>query len=700
MYSRAVLTAQQAHASAKFRLQKTVTDDLTYLTLHGVVDEGFEGRKMADAIRTKKVVMNLRDVRRFASWGMAEWTDFVKTNAARDVYLVECSTQALSQFNLVTGLSGHAKIVSFYVPYRCASCGEESETLLVAPIDRSTLLSLAEHEQPCATCGRAARVDKYLASMCQQMAEKPPFDIDDEVVGFLRSQFKYNVTPDLGRFRAHRLATKQYTYLRLSGNLSTMPSEIIAKASEGATVVDLTSTNPLDHFAITAWRSYVESALRTVPSIQLLECPPGFLEAAVLPEDLGKLKVRTFVLAYQCAACNISMTRSIDVAQSLEHLVEGTIPSTRCDNCKSVLEASVTPELAMLLRRLPAREHDVALDKFLDKARSEPPDRLEDATILRLAPIEKAQAGVPRALYIAIGLMVLVAAGVAVIAFGLFRKERQQVAQVDPNAQVIAPKPQPTFQRPDWILSDLPSSAFCHDMINRLMCVGVSSYRPTRNEAVVDANDAALDELVNTLGLKISEPFFKDKILPRYSDTRTKALATLQAMDVDRTTKEYAAANDVVRAARKRVVDILQASGGAAVPAQRSDWYWEEYAVEKGTGTEVLVFVRYDVSLDAIKALVDRYSTPVTVSGTTAMTAFPALAWQAPDFAGGAVLTKVGKPLSDAHVAPGDVVMSINDQPTVDAAAFEKLMTEWKTGAAKVKRLPAAGPADTLDVKH
>jgi hypothetical protein len=82
------------------------------------------------------------------------------------------------------------------------------------------------------------------------------------------------------------------------------------------------------------------------------------------------------------------------------------------------------------------------------------------------------------------------------------------------------------------------------------------------------------------------------------------------------------------------------------------------------------------------------------------MTAFPALAWQAPDFAGGAVLTKVGKPLSDAHVAPGDVVMSINDQPTVDAAAFEKLMTEWKTGAAKVKRLPAAGPADTLDVKH
>jgi hypothetical protein len=695
-----VLTAQQAHASAKFRLQKTVVGDLTYLTLHGVIDEGFEGRKQADAIRTKKVVLNLRDVRRFASWGMAEWTDFVKTNAARDVYLAECSTQALSQFNLVTGLSGHAKIVSFYVPYRCASCGEESESLLVAPIDRATLLSLAEHEQPCATCGRAARVDKYLASMCQQMAEKPPFDIDDDVVAFLRSELKYNVTPDVGRFRAHRLATKQYTYLRLSGNLSTMPSEILAKASDGSTVVDLTAVNPLDHFGVTAWRSYVEAALRRVPTIQLLECPPGFLEAAVVPEDLGKLKVRTFVLAYDCAACNISMTRSIDVAQSLEHLVEGTIPSTRCDNCKSVLEAQVTPELALLLRRLPAREHDVALDKFLDKARSEPADKLEDATIPKLAPIEKAQTGVPRALYVAIALMVLVAAGVAVIAFGLFRKERQQVAAVDPNNAVIAPKTTPQFQRPDWILSDLPSSAFCHDMINRLMCVGVSSYRSTRNEAVVDANDAALDELVNTLGLKVSDPFFKDKVLPRYSDTRAKALATLQAMDVDRTTKEYAAANDVVRAARKRVVEILQASGGAAVPAQRSDWYWEEYAVEKGTGTEVLVFVRYDVSLDAIKALVEKYSTPVTVGGTTAMTAFPALAWAAPDYTGGVVLTKVGKPLSDAHIVPGDMVMSINDQRIVDAISFEKHMTDWKEGTAKVVRLPETGPAATVDVKR
>jgi hypothetical protein len=297
MYSRAVLTAQQAHASAKFRLEKNVSGDITYLGMHGVVDEGFEGRKTADAVRTKKIVMNLRDVRRFASWGMAEWTDFMKMNQARDTYIVECSTQALSQFNLVTGLAGHAKVVSFYVPYRCASCGEESESLLVAPLDRPTMLALAEHEQPCGTCGRAARVDKYLASMCAQMAEKPPFDIEDEVVAFLRQQFQYNVTPDVGRFRAFKASAKQATYLRLSGNLSTMPSETLAKASEGTTIVDLASVNPLDAHGINAWRAYMEQAVRHVPTLQLLECPPGFLDVAIQAEDLGKVKVRTFVLS-------------------------------------------------------------------------------------------------------------------------------------------------------------------------------------------------------------------------------------------------------------------------------------------------------------------------------------------------------------------------------------------------------------------
>src|SRR5215210_6346065 len=91
----------------KFKLDRVVDGDLTILTLHGVIDEAFEGKKLAQSIKTKKVVLQLRDVRRFASWGMSEWMDFVRGNATRDLYVVECSTHALNQFTLVTGLLGH-----------------------------------------------------------------------------------------------------------------------------------------------------------------------------------------------------------------------------------------------------------------------------------------------------------------------------------------------------------------------------------------------------------------------------------------------------------------------------------------------------------------------------------------------------------------------------------------------------------------
>src|SRR5688572_5654223 len=107
----------------KFQSEKSVHGTVTLLTFRGTLNEGFEGRKIADGIKTKSLVIDMREVRRLASWGMSEWMDFLKRLEQRDVYLVECSTYAVSQLNLVTGLLGHAKLVSFYAAYRCGNCG-------------------------------------------------------------------------------------------------------------------------------------------------------------------------------------------------------------------------------------------------------------------------------------------------------------------------------------------------------------------------------------------------------------------------------------------------------------------------------------------------------------------------------------------------------------------------------------------------
>src|SRR5258706_4857206 len=127
-----MLAAQPEHSSShKFWIDRSTVKNITVLAPHGVLDQGFDGKKLADSVRTKKLVMDLRDARRFASWGMADWMNFIRAIPTTDLYLVEVSTYAVNQMNLVTGLIGHGKLTSFYSPYRCGTCQEEFETLIV-----------------------------------------------------------------------------------------------------------------------------------------------------------------------------------------------------------------------------------------------------------------------------------------------------------------------------------------------------------------------------------------------------------------------------------------------------------------------------------------------------------------------------------------------------------------------------------------
>jgi DNA-directed RNA polymerase subunit RPC12/RpoP len=687
----------------KFALERTTFGGITLLTLQGTLDQAFEGRKIAESVHTKKLVVSMRNVRRFASWGMSEWMDFLRINATRELYLVECSTYAMSQINLVTGLLGHAKLVSFYASYRCGSCSEEHETLFIIPRDRETIRDLPGSQHECPTCGGRARLEEYPAAFFEMIADRPSFDIEDEILAFFRSHLQYALAPDLTRFRAFRRVHKGYTYIRMSGSLTTLPRDLMVAASEGTTVADLEGIvfDPA-HSHVTEWRTYLRTVLPKLKSLQLLHCPLGFLEHAVAPEDLrDKLKVRTFALPYDCLRCETTTAHMVDVAENLEQLVVGTAPSLRCTTCGSSLVAIPSPDQIAFMRCLPARDRDAALDRFLAAVRGEPSAKLENC-LVTLPPqgMPKAPVGARRLMYVALGLAMLILGGLVAVALGLW-KQRGEPTSVAGNQGAVIARPPPTFERPAWIVSDIPSSAYCHDMINRLMCIGVSSYRPTRDEAVAEASDAALEELVSAVGLKISDPVFREAVISGYAGARAKALSALQGAELDQASAAYTAADDVVTKARKRVVEILRASGGAAVPTQRSDWYWEEYAAKKG-GTEVLVFVRYDVTLDAVRALVEKYSAATPIIGSTAMTAFPALAWQYADFTGGVWLTKVGHPLADAGIAPQSMVMRVGEQRVGDAIGFARRIEEWKQATGDLALTVKTGdtPARVVEVRR
>jgi len=649
----------------QFGLEKNVSGDVTLLTMHGTLDQGFAGRATAAALATRKVVVSMRDIRRFASWGMSEWMDFLRGSADRDLYLIECSTYAATQINLVTGLSGHAKLVSLYVPFRCSQCGTEIDSLVLATGDREALRHISTTTSVCAKCGGQCSLEEHPASALVAIAELPPFDVEDDVAAFLRKGFGYELPTDVTRLRARRKVRDPYTYVRLSGALATVPGTL-ANTLQGTVVVDLAQAS-IDPDQSAAWSSFIQALALKGSSVQLMHCPVGFLEAGVTLEDLrNKLKIRSFQLDYVCHACQLIGPQTVDVADQLESLVQGIAPPFRCTSCRAPLVANISPSLDQRLRLLPAQPRDAELDAFLAKAQLEPVEKLEDA----LAPIRPTAGPNRRRWPYVAGLGALAAA----VVFGVWLEKSSHSDQ--PMPVVVQPPINPTpapappaFVRPDWILSDVPSSAYCHDLINRIMCVGVSSYHASRDEAVAEANDAALEEMVSAIGLKVTQPFFKDQILPAYSAGRAKQLAALQSADVDRTTPQYSAANAAVIEARRRVVKLLEATGGAAAPTQRTDWYWEEYAKKDAKGTEQLAFVRYDITLDAVRSLVDKYSAITAVGDSTVMTVFPGLGWEY-KVDGGAVVVKAGKAFTAQGASQLSIIQMAGVQKIVDGPAL------------------------------
>ncbi len=137
------------------------------------------------------------------------------------------------------------------------------------------------------------------------------------------------------------------------------------------------------------------------------------------------------------------------------------------------------------------------------------------------------------------------------------------VVQFDVAAPMKAPSdPSASVRRPPWITSDTPGAASCSDQGGRLECIGVSEYSADKEVAKQAAITLALDMMAKQIA-------------------REAAVST--------------------PAARKAIDASLHIRPSS--PPMPDDWYWEEYAKESGSGTEVLGFARMSLAADARKAI-------------------------------------------------------------------------------------------------
>ena len=639
------------------KIERFSEGDILCLRFTGVIDEGFEGRKVANGLTGQRLVVDLSNVVRVSSFGIREWLEFVGTakKRTRSMFLISIAPKVMNQLNMVADFVGQSKVFSFLAPYHCDYCDADRVRLLNMDRDRESIVQLVAPERSCEGCGNALEFDDDPVSYFSYVAKQEDFDLDPDIANFLISKLNYSISDLSRRMHTEKILESHCTYIRLTGNLdAAFPATKLAEGLEGSVVIDVGGIAGIEPEGAAEFRKFISLAKATAELVALRDCGTTFMEKVLRSETIdGKLMVLSFTMPYSCPSCSSSSAHLLDVEEHHGLLRIGRAPTRKCANCGAASIAAPSNALSTLLPRLGKPEIGRSLRKSMERASRKKPTKTKTKT-------ESIST-----LSLVIMILVMSAALAAVVAF--------QSWKTDSAVQAAITQVQDT-RRPAWISSTTTLSSYCANVGRRTHCVGVSSFLKSKSAARLEASNAALEALANIIGLRIDNPVFRSSVLPIYKDIRQLALRDLDEALNDPSKRGLDRAMRIVRQGYRTVAEALRATG-PGIPAQVSDWYWEEYETVDGKATEFKAFVRYDLSDDQLEALEAEFGHTTTVLGATVITAFPSIAWRHPETAIGAIVTKMAPGvLGETTLQAGDVILSTAGERIRSVGDFERLM--------------------------
>lgn len=134
----------------------------------GDVDEAFEHKRVPVAARPT-IRFDLGGIASINSCGVREWCNLM-TRFSQGAWLTleNCSVAIVDQFNIVPQTIGRAFIQSFYAPYYCSSCDEETTVLLDTETHQERLRT-KQAPEICHHCGTTLEFDALEESYFQQI---------------------------------------------------------------------------------------------------------------------------------------------------------------------------------------------------------------------------------------------------------------------------------------------------------------------------------------------------------------------------------------------------------------------------------------------------------------------------------------------------------------------------------------------------
>ena len=553
-------------------------------------------------------------------------------------------------------------------------------------------------ERACESCGNPEYFDEDPLTFFSFLQTHPPAEVPPDVAAFLAAHLNYAVADGARKLKIEKQIEGRATYVKLSGDLdSSFPREKLADGVEGDVMY-----RPLGHRQDQSGRRCRVAQLMTqiagpTERILLVGCPAAFVERLTKTERSRRQGlVLSFSMPYSCTTCKSTSAREIDVAAHWDVLKFATPPAElKCNDCKGPVTCAASEALfgafAVAAAAGCAGGAEEAAQAFSRRGAPKGAGR----------QVAGGGSGVRAATgSSAVGVRggfswttVMVAVGI-VIALSRRRHHRQDLRQSQRRrreAGGVAARRAPT----GWITFFRES--------DRLLFVGHSTMVADKADGFAEAENGALEEVANQIGLSIREPMWIDEVRGQYDAFRQKAIGDLGEGDGLRRRRRGGAGH-----AAPRATDESGWPRRCAGPAAR----WRPTSATISTWGEAEDARRPALpgghplrhpqgQLRKAGRVLRR---PRGAMGAKAVSYFPGLGWRY-EVTEGAVVVKVANDstLRFAGIQEGDLILAGMDCVVHDARSWKRVLDEEsaalaKTGGVMVLKVKR-GDAPAIDTR-
>ena len=291
------------------------------ITLSGVIDERFDAAAIFRNL-TANVVLDLHGIRRVTSYGVRQWSDAMKAlpPTIQHLYVLRAPACFIDQLNMVLNFGGRAEVVTATALYFCDKCQDERAVAIDVLGDHGLLSSGAAPSTPCPSCGTPMALEDDPHQAFRYVKVYGAKALEGEVAAQLAQDGLYTPRKIGPPPEEMKLIHGDVTLLVLQGTIDQrFRPRRLASGVEGEIVLDVSGVGGIDATGAERLRQLLAS-LEEAGTVTIVDAPAPLLrEIAGGALPLGRARLHSALLTFQCAACGAERRAAVTREAGAEH---------------------------------------------------------------------------------------------------------------------------------------------------------------------------------------------------------------------------------------------------------------------------------------------------------------------------------------------------------------------------------------------